>query len=343
MTHRFPIKEIALQAGLSTATVDRVMNGRAHVSPQTRRRVEDAIAELEQQEGQLAARGRRLFFDVVMEAPNRFSREVRLACESVLTDLHPIAIRPRFTFTETMSAAECSAILQRIAKRGSQGICLKVRDTEEVRHMIAGLADRRIPVVTVFTDLPASRRLAYVGLDNRSAGKTAAYLMHKLLPANGTVLTTLSQHTFQGEEERYEGFRQELDRLRPECRLVDASGGGGLNPETRREVAEKLASSPPISGVYSMGGGNRAILQALSEAGQMPGVYVAHDLDKDNLELLRQEQLTLVLHHDLQSDMNTAFRHLLAYHGIGTSPSGETSDVQVVTPLNIPSRFNEPA
>ena len=45
MTHRFPIKEIALQAGLSTATVDRVMNGRAHVSPQTRRRVEDAIAE----------------------------------------------------------------------------------------------------------------------------------------------------------------------------------------------------------------------------------------------------------------------------------------------------------
>ncbi|GAB2185043.1 LacI family DNA-binding transcriptional regulator [Roseibium sp. LAB1] len=342
MTHRFPIKEIALQAGLGTATVDRVLNGRAHVSPQTRRRVEDAIIELEQQVGQLAARGRRLFFDVVMEAPNRFSREVRHACETVLTDLRPTSIRPRFTFIETMSSPEFSAILQRIEKRGSQGVCLKVRDTDEVRQAIAGLAERRIPVVTVFTDIPGSERLAYVGLDNRSAGKTAAYLMHKLLPAGGTVLTTLSQHAFQGEEERYEGFRQELGRLRPECGLVDASGGGGLNPETRREVTEKLVASPPISGVYSMGGGNRAILQALSEADQMPSVYVAHDLDKDNLDLLRQERLTLVLHHDLLSDMQTAFRHLLAYHGIGTSPSTKTSDVQVVTPLNIPSRFNEP-
>ncbi|MGB4111442.1 MAG: LacI family DNA-binding transcriptional regulator, partial [Yoonia sp.] len=35
MTHRFPIKEIAAQAGLSTATVDRVINMRPNVSAQT--------------------------------------------------------------------------------------------------------------------------------------------------------------------------------------------------------------------------------------------------------------------------------------------------------------------
>lgn len=60
MTHRFPIKEIARQAGLGTATVDRVLNGRAHVSPQTKLRVKAAIEESKTQETQLAARGRRL-------------------------------------------------------------------------------------------------------------------------------------------------------------------------------------------------------------------------------------------------------------------------------------------
>lgn len=61
MTHRFPIKEIAIQAGLSTATIDCVLNDRPHVSPQTTARVAAAIEELKIQETQLSARGRRLF------------------------------------------------------------------------------------------------------------------------------------------------------------------------------------------------------------------------------------------------------------------------------------------
>jgi len=337
MTHRFPVKEIALQSGLSTATVDRVLNDRAHVSPQTHRRVHDAIDELIRQESQFAAKGRRLFLDVVVEAPNRFSREIRTAVEGLLEDFRPAALRPRFNFAETMTEEQCCGLLDRIAKRGSQGVCLKARDTANVRKAIAALKSRRVPVVTIFTDLPGSKRLAYAGLDNGSAGRTAAYFMQKLLPMKAeAVLTTLSQHAFQGEEERYRGFRTELHRLRPDLRIVDASGGGGLTPDTRREVTDGLRSAPAIDGVYSMGGGNLAVLQALAATGQTPGVFIAHDLDEDNQALLRAEQLTLVLHHDLRSDMRTAFRHLLAFHGIGVAPEISRSDIQVVTPMNLP-------
>ena len=55
MTHRFPIKEIAAQAGISTATVDRAINKRPHVSPQTQARVRRALEELENQEMLLSA------------------------------------------------------------------------------------------------------------------------------------------------------------------------------------------------------------------------------------------------------------------------------------------------
>mmetsp|Transcript_4798 Transcript_4798/g.7622 ORF Transcript_4798/g.7622 Transcript_4798/m.7622 type:complete len:109 (+) Transcript_4798:50-376(+) len=81
MTHRFPIKEIARQSGLGTATIDRVLNNRTNVSAQTKQRVASAIKELIAQEAQLAARGRRMFFDFVIEAPARFSREVKNAGE----------------------------------------------------------------------------------------------------------------------------------------------------------------------------------------------------------------------------------------------------------------------
>ncbi|MEM9575357.1 MAG: LacI family DNA-binding transcriptional regulator, partial [Pseudomonadota bacterium] len=96
MTHRFPIKEIARQAGLGSATVDRAINNRAHVSPQTKARVAAAIAELEGQEAQLAARGRRMFIDFVIEAPSRFGREVKIAAEQVLPHIDAAVCRPRF-------------------------------------------------------------------------------------------------------------------------------------------------------------------------------------------------------------------------------------------------------
>ncbi|WP_421982229.1 LacI family DNA-binding transcriptional regulator [Roseibium sp.] len=337
MTHRFPVKEIAVQSGLSTATVDRVLNNRAHVSPQTRRRVQDAIAELTRQESQLAARGRRFFIDIVAEAPVRFTRQIQQATEAVLADFRPAALRPRFTFAETMSAEETGAIVERILRRGSQGVCLKARNTEETRHAVRQLEGKGIPVVTVFTDIPDIDRLAYVGLNNEKAGRTAAYLMLKLLKDDDrTLLTTLSQHSFQGEEDRFRAFRSELSRLRPELELIDASGGGGLSPATALGVRDKLQGVKAISGVYSMGGGNLAILRALEAAGIEPGVFIAHDLDEDNLELLRAEKLSLVLYHDLRSDMRLALRHLLAFHGVGEPPRSSESDIQVVTPLNIP-------
>ncbi|WP_306143223.1 LacI family DNA-binding transcriptional regulator [Roseibium sp. MMSF_3412] len=337
MTHRFPIKEIATQSGLSTATVDRVLNERAHVSPQTRRRVKDAIEELTRQESQLAARGRRFFIDVVAEAPQRFTRQIQQATEAVLPDFKPAALRPRFTFAETMSAAETAAIVDRIHRRGSQGLCLKARNTGETREAVRRLKSKGIPVVTLFTDIPNIERLAYVGLDNERAGRTAAYLMLKLLKDDDrTILTTLSQHSFQGEEDRFRAFRSELLRVRPELELIDASGGGGLSPATALEVGDKLQGITDIAGVYSMGGGNLAILRTLEAAAIDPGVFIAHDLDEDNLDLLRAEKLSLVLYHDLRADMRLALRHLLAFHGVGEPPRWSESDIQVVTPLNIP-------
>jgi LacI family transcriptional regulator len=177
MTHRFPIKEIARQAGLGPASIDRVINNRAHVSPQTRTRVKTAIAELEGQEALLAARGRRVFFDFVIEAPSRFSREVKVATEQVVIKIGAAVCRPRFQVQEIMTETEVVKILERIAKRGSQGVCLKARDVPAVRQAVETLAKADIPVVTLVTNVRTLGRIAYVGLDNQNAGRTPAYLM----------------------------------------------------------------------------------------------------------------------------------------------------------------------
>jgi LacI family transcriptional regulator len=338
MTHRFPIKEIARQSGLGTATVDRALNGRPNVSPQTRNRVAAAIRELEAQEALLVARGRRLFVDILAEAPRRFTREICRAAEAALSEVAGAVIRPRFHFEEVMSEAEMLAALARIRKRGSQGLCLKARDTEAVRAAVDGLVEAGIPVFTLVTDLPQSRRTAYVGLDNVNAGRTAAYLLGRELPSGpSTVMTVRSQNAFLGETERHDAFRAELSRRRPDCRIVDVAGGAGLVPDTARRVSAELARTGGVAAVYSIGGGNDAILSALAAHGNAGVAFVAHDLDRDNVRLLSEGAITFVLHHDLVADMRSLFGGIMRSHGL-SSPGATafSSDVRIVGPHNIP-------
>jgi LacI family transcriptional regulator len=335
MTHRFPIKEIAAQAGLSTATVDRVINMRPNVSAQTKGRVNAALKELERQEGQLAARGRRLFIDIVVEAPRRFSQKIRDATEAILPNVTPAVIRPRFTFQEVMTEAETLAHLTRIAQRGSQGVCLKARDLPAIRAAVAMLTAKGIPVVTMFTDI-STARLAYVGLDNAQAGRTAAYLMGIALRGQtGTILLTQSHDAFEGEEAREQAFRAALPKHLPQMTLIEMSGGAGLATLTASQISTLAPQLRELRGVYSMGGGNRAILAALQAIKCGPQIYIGHDLDTENRALLRRGQIHFLLEHDLTRDMARAFGTITAQHRLNAIPSEpELADVQILTPAH---------
>ena len=339
MTHRFPLKEVARQSGLSTATVDRAVNNRANVSPQTKARVASAISELKGQEVQLAARGRRLFFDFVIEAPIRFSREVQHAAEQVLPHISSAVCRPRFFAQEIMKNDDITKTLARIAKRGSHGVCIKARDLPPVRAAVDQLIASGIPVVTLVTDLTTTKRIAYVGLDNRSAGRTAAYLIAKTIgDVAGTVLTSRSNDQFLGEEEREYGFKSTLNRLCPKLHIVNANGGSGVHFETLRIMQSVVEGLDQIRAVYSMGGGNRTILDVLEQNDSLPNIYVAHDLDKDNRGIIEDGRISFILHHDLRVDLHNVFQAFLHHHKLTADlPHATISNIQVITPENIPS------
>ncbi len=334
MTHRFPIKEIALQTGLGTATIDRVLNDRPNVSPQTRQRVKAAIKELEGQVVQLAARGRRMFFDFVVEAPSRFSKEVKRAAEAVLPEISGAVCRPRFLLQEIMSEDEVVSALSRIAKRGSQGVCLKARDLPKIRAAVDQLVDAGIPVITLVTDIPNTKRLTYVGVDNAQAGRTAAYLISRILgDRTGSILTTTSHNEFLGEGVRAIAFKKYIAKASPNLRIVETSGGSGVPYGTSKVIDTVIHDLADIQAVYSMGGGNRAILDALGKNCLKPNVYIAHDADAENIGHLKNGSFDFVLNHDLKKDMRNTFNTFLYFHELSAkNGDGQMSVIEILTP-----------
>jgi LacI family transcriptional regulator len=331
--HRYKVREIAQQSGLSEATVDRVLNKRPGVRETTRAEVIQAIADLDKQRAQLRLNGRRYLIDVVMQTPQRFSDAFRAAVEAELPAFAPAMLRARFHLWETGSTAQMVDVLTRL--RGSHGVILKAQDDPEVAEAIDRLVDSGIPVVTYATDVPASARCSYVGIDNHGAGVTAAYLMAQWLgPAPSDVLITVSRNVFRGEGEREVGFRSALRGSGRQ--IVEVSDSDGIDATNERLVLEALEANPSVEAVYSVGGGNAATVAAFDRLGRDCRVFIAHDLDADNRQLLRDGRISVVLHNDLRADARLAMRVLLQERGALPPEPARPVPIQVITPFNLP-------
>lgn len=333
MPHRYKVREIAQQSGLSEATVDRVLNDRPGVRENTRAEVVQAIADLDKQRAQLRLNGRRFLIDVVMQTPQRFSDAFRAAIEAELPAFAPAMLRARFHLWESGSTAQMAEELGKI--RGSHGVVLKAQDAPEVTEAVDRLVGAGVPVVTYTTDVPNSSRCAYVGIDNHGAGVTAAYLMDQWLGSSPSgVLITLSGTVFRGEGEREVGFRSALRGSGRE--VVEVSDSDGIDATTERLVLDALQRHPGVEAVYSPGGGNTATVAAFEKLGRVYKVFIAHDLDADNRRLLRDGRISVVLHNDLRADARVAMRQILQQHGALPAEQARPTPIQVITPFNLP-------
>jgi LacI family transcriptional regulator len=336
--HPYPVREIARQAGVSEATVDRVLHKRPGVRTGTILQVEQAIADLDRQQTQLRLSGRTFMVDLVMDTPNRFSHLVRQSLESELPGLRPAVIRTRFHLREGWPVDDLVQTMDKIVSKGSHGVVLKAPDTPAVAAAIGRATEAGIPVLTLVTDVPSSSRIAYVGIDNRAAGATAAYLVrHWLLRSDAAVLVMTSRNFFRGEEEREMGFRSFMRVHDIGRRIVEISDTDGLDGTSFQSVTAELARSNDIRAVYSIGGGNSGIVDAFAAAGRECEVFIGHDLARSNRALLRTGHLTAVLHHDLREDMRHAARSIMTFHGaLPGSVRSAGSKIEIITPQNMP-------
>jgi LacI family transcriptional regulator len=289
---RTTIPDIARKAGVSSATVDRALNGRPGVSPANRQRVLSAAKQLGYlpSEGMLVLPSRPVQLEFLIPfGHNAFMRDVTNSITEFAATL-PLVAACRITPLDGIGPDALIPALEGLSLR-TQGVGVITTNHPTSRLAIRRLCEAGVRVVTIASDLPSTPRSAYVGVDNRVAGRTAARLMGMMSGgAEGSVALFLGSRAFHGHEERVLGFKELLAAQYTGLEILPAIETGEDSGRSRRALTE-LMRATRLVGVYCVGAGRRGIVEAIGEAGGRPRPFVIlHDLT-DNSRLWLADSL----------------------------------------------------
>lgn len=294
------LHDVARAAGVSYATADRVLNARGGVAEKSAMRVRQAIDALGYQRDLHAAnlsRQRTYRFRFLLpHGDHGFFIALReaLAAERAARAIDRIAIEWR-----ELPALDSDALageLERTEPGSCDCLALVGVETPRVAEAIARLAGQGLPVITLVADAAPGARAAYVGIDNMVAGRTAGRLVrlaHGGRP--GRILPIIGAQTSRDHRDRLEGMRAVLAEPGAALELLPPVEVQDRTERMRERVGAVLAATPGITGIYSIGAGNRALFSLLEEGASPRPFVLVHELTPHARRALEQALVDAVI------------------------------------------------
>lgn len=313
---RATIEDVAARAGVSVATVDRVLNARTTVRPLNAKRVEAAIRALNYHPDRLAARlarGREYRFCFVLpEGDNVFMKGL---AHEIAAHTHHLAaerVEADVRHTDVFDAAALAATLDSI--HGYDGVAVVALDHPRVREAVNGLIARGTEVVTLVSDVPGAARAHFVGIDNSAAGRTAATLMGRFLGGRkGKVGLIAGSLALRDHAERHFGFVQVMGQEYAGLSLLPLREERDSASRTGQATTDLLAANRDLIGLYNVGAGTDGIVAALRRVRPTHNlVVIAHELSDISRAALMDGTLSAVIAQDPGHEIRSAMRVLMA-------------------------------
>jgi LacI family transcriptional regulator len=310
------LKDLAREAGVSVATLDRVLHGRGGVRADTERRVRDAI---DRHDGKSSgapdlARGRPCKFAFVMPiGANIFMRMIQDHVARISPWLAARRATVEMVMADVFNPVALAQCLDSLTGR-YDGVAVVALDHQSVRAAIDDLVANGMRVVTLVSDVPGSKRSHYVGIDNVAAGRTAGTLVGRLLGARaGKVAVVAGSQSLRDHAERIFGFHQVISLEHSRLTILNPVEGNDQDDRNEHLMARLLTEHPDLIGVYNVGAGAPGVIKAITESGRETDlVVVVHDLTDFTRRALLKGVVDAVISQDPGHEARSAIRVLLS-------------------------------
>ena len=276
-------KDLAIAAGVSLATVDRVLNDRTGVRKDTVDRVHQAIEKIGFSRNLAAAslaRGKMWrFLFLLPRTGDQFraglidriaEANLAFAAEMIRADVAPIHESDPHQIANLLGALDPDTV---------DGVAIMAPESPQVRDAKARLAGRGIEAVSFISGQITGDTHDFVGIDNHAAGATAGRLMGRFSGGRpGGILVIAETMHARDSLERRLGFDEVINTDYPHLTVMPSLETHGDPDRTRRILQRGLANPPTLAGIYVLGSEARPVLEILATQ-QRPGqpLVIAHE------------------------------------------------------------------
>lgn len=294
MGTRPTIADLARQAGVSVATVDRVLNGRHKVREETSRRVYEAAAAIGYHataliRQRMTAELPQIRFGFVLQKEDQaFYRAFAAQLAKAVEETPGVRGVAQIEFVRAQTPADYVAALEAVGAR-AQAVAMVSLDHHLVTRAVEGLKARGVPVFSLLSDFAQGVRENYVGTNNMKVGRTAAWLVSRMARREGKVAIFVGSHRWHGHELRETGFRSFFREHAPQFRILDTLVNLDTAEVTHEATLNLIEKNPDLAGFYVAGGGFEGAITALRELGlEQPPSVVVNELIPETAAALQE-------------------------------------------------------
>ncbi|TNC46480.1 LacI family transcriptional regulator [Rubellimicrobium rubrum] len=339
------IPDLAQAAGVSVATINRVLNGSTPVRTSTIQRVQEAAGQIGFHGlGVINARTHaslpRHRFAFLLQQSSRalyqlFAQRIREAA----AQRRDRVIEPMIEFADDLAPEHIAARLRALGK-SCDAVAVIAADHPLIGQAIQALRAEATPVVAYITDQSAPDRAGYVGTDNWKLGRTAAWFIAQTARGPGRVAVFIGNHRYQCQDVADASFRSYMRENSGDLVVEDSRLTHEEPREAHQIVSRLLEEKDDLVGIYIAGGGISGVLRALRESPEdrrRAVRLVCRDMGPETRKGLAEGLVTAALCHPLEQTSSQLVQTMLdaleqAGHGAILQ---RTIPFEIVTPESI--------
>ena len=335
------VNDIARHAGVSLATVDRVLNARPGVRPVTIDRVNKAIDELGYIRDTAAANlARRRIYRFVFLLPDIKSEFIDALWAQINVQAMALSNERTFLRVQRVTAFDSRSIamaLDNLNPEETNGVALIGPETPSVRDAIGRTRARGIVVVALLSDLPSSQRDHFIGVNNTSAGQTAAKLMGRFIHADkGNILVLTNSRLARDHLERRHGFDTIIATQFPQFQVLPSIEVWDDKMLAERIMPELLNTWGDVCGIYTTTSTDHGLVEFLVKQ-PLEIVVIAHELTPLSRNALERGIFDALICQDTGHIVRSAVRLMRAT--MDSAPYNETQErirIEIFLRENLP-------